>query len=310
MIIKTIAASLAVAGSALAANALSQVRYGTENVQGLDIFYRDAGDPSKQAVVLLHGFPTSSHMYREVLATLGDEFYLIAPDYPGFGDSSFPSPEEYTYTFDNLANTIDEFLIQRGVSDYVLMIQDYGAPIGYRIALKHPEKVKGFIVMNGNAYEEGLSLDGWGAIFDYWKTKTPELEAQIAQQVFSLEGLKWQYTHGTRNPENILPDNWNLDFMKFERPGQHRVQLDLFYDYQNNLKQYPAWQEFLRQTQPPMLIVWGENDAFFPASGAEAYQRDVEEIDFNLLDTGHFALEEEAPFITSKMRSFLREKIQ
>ncbi|WOO40985.1 alpha/beta hydrolase [Rubellicoccus peritrichatus] len=309
-ITKVAVSSLALASTALAETNLSQVRYGTEKVEDLDIFYREAGDPSKQAVVLLHGFPTSSHMYREVLAELGDEFYLIAPDYPGFGNSSFPSGDDYTYSFDNIAESIDQFLVQRKVTDYVLMIQDYGAPVGYRIALKHPEKVKGFVVMNGNAYEEGLSQEGWGVIFDYWKNKTPELEAQIASHVFTLEGLKWQYTHGTRNPDDILPDNWNLDFMKFERPGQHRVQLDLFYDYQNNLTHYPAWQKFLRDTQPPMLIVWGKNDAFFPASGAEAYKLDVKDIDFNLLDTGHFALEEEAPFITSKMRTFLREKIK
>ena len=170
------------------------VRYGTEKIDGLDIFYREAGDPSKQPVVMLHGFPHSSHMYRDVLAELGDEFYLIAPDYPGFGDSSFPSVEDYTYTFDNIAETMDKFLIQHNVKDYVLMIQDYGAPIGFRIATKHPEKVKGFVVMNGNAYEEGLSPEGWAPIMKYWENKdNPELEAAISSQVFSDEGLKWQY---------------------------------------------------------------------------------------------------------------------
>ncbi|MEM9907590.1 MAG: alpha/beta hydrolase [Cyanobacteria bacterium P01_D01_bin.44] len=284
---------------------LDRVRYGTEKVDGLDIFYREAGDPSKKAVVLLHGYPHSSHMYRDVLAALGDEFYLIAPDYPGFGDSSFPSVQEYTYTFDNLAETIDKFLIQRSLNSYVLMIQDYGAPVGYRIATKHPEKVKGFVVMNGNAYEEGLSAEGWGPIFQYWQDKTPELEAEIAGQVFSAEGLKWQYTHGTRNPDGILPDSWNLDITKFSREGQHQMQLALFYDYQNNVKLYPAWQQYLRDTQPPMLLVWGKNDAFFPEPGAEAYKRDVKNIDYNILDTGHFALEEDGQFIIEKMRSFL-----
>lgn len=282
------------------------VRYGKENVDGLDIFYREAGSSEKPAVVLLHGFPSSSHMYREVLAELSDEFYLIAPDYPGFGDSSFPSPENYTYTFDNLAETIDRFLIQRNLENYVLMIQDYGAPIGYRIATRHPEKVKGFVVMNGNAYEEGIAPEGWGPVLDYWKGKTPELEKTIIENVFSLEGLKWQYTHGTRNPDGILPDNWNLDYMKLSRPGQHRVQLDLFFDYQNNLKKYPVWQQYLRDHQPPMLLVWGKNDAFFPVPGAEGYKRDVKNIDYNILDTGHFALEEEGGFIISKMRTFLR----
>lgn len=291
-------------------NKVNIVRYGTEKVDGLDIFYREAGDPSQKAIVLLHGFPHSSHMYRDVLAALGNEFYLIAPDYPGFGDSSFPSVEEYTYTFDNIAETIDKFLIQRGLNNYVLTIQDYGAPIGFRIATKHPEKVRGFVVMNGNAYQEGLSPEGWGPILQYWQGKTPELEAAITSQVFSAEGLKWQYTHGTRNPESILPDNWNLDIAKFAREGQHRIQLDLFYDYQNNLKLYPTWQQYLRDNQPPMLIAWGKNDAFFPEPGAEAYQRDVKNIDYNILDTGHFALEEEGEFIITKMRVFLTKSVQ
>ncbi len=282
------------------------VRYGTEAVDNIEVFYREAGDPQKQAVVLLHGFPSSSHMYRDVLSSLGDEYYLIAPDYPGFGDSSFPSTDEYDYTFDNLADTIDQFLSQRDVNDYVLMIHDYGAPVGFRIAVKNPEKVKGFVVMNGNAYAEGLSPEAWAPIQKYWENKdNPKLEQTIIDNVFSDGGFQWQYTHGTRNPAGILPDNWNLDIQKFSRPGQHRMQLDLFFDYQSNVEQYPAWQEFLREYQPPMLLVWGKNDAFFPVNGAEAYKRDVKEIDFNILDTGHFALEEEGEFIVSKMRQFL-----
>jgi pimeloyl-ACP methyl ester carboxylesterase len=282
-------------------------RYRTEKVDGLDIFYREAGDPSKPTVVLLHGFPTSSHMYRDVLRGLSDSYYLVAPDYPGFGDSSFPSPDELGYTFDNIAQVIDRFLERLGLKRYALMIQDYGAPIGFRIAVKHPERVTGFIVMNGNAYNEGLGAEGWGPIFEYWKGKTAELEAEITAKVFSLEGIRWQYTHGTRNPKGINPDNWNLDYLKISRPGQHRVQLDLFYDYQNNLKQYPLWQQYLRENQPPMLIVWGKNDAFFPEAGAKAYKRDVRDVDYHILDTGHFALEEEGPFIIRKMRRFLAE---
>ena len=301
---------LGLLGTANAKDNLNTVRYGTEAVDGLNIFYREAGGPKKQAVVLLHGFPHSSHQYREVLAQLANEFYLIAPDYPGFVDSSFPNVDEYTYTFDNIAKTIDEFLIQRAVTDYVLMIQDYGAPVGFRIATAHPEKVKGFVVMNGNAYEEGLNKEAWAPILTYWQNKNnPELEQTIIAQAFSDEGLKWQYTHGTRNPENINPDSWNLDIAKFARPGQHRMQLDLFFDYQNNLKLYPQWQQYLRDQQPPMLIVWGKNDAYFPEPGAEAYKRDVKNIDYNILDTGHFALEEEATFIINKMRQFLNTRI-
>lgn len=283
------------------------VQYGTQKVGNLDIFFRYAGDPHKPAVVLLHGFPTSSHMYREVLRGLADKYYVIAPDYPGFGDSSFPSPKEFSYTFDNLSLVMEKFLAARGLNKFALMIQDYGAPIGLRIAAKHPEKIRGLVIQNGNAYKEGLGEEGWGLIFKYWKNKTPDIEREIIKIVFSLEGLKWQYTNGTRNPSGILPDNWNLDFMKLSRPGQHEVQLALFYDYQNNLKHYPEWQKYFRDHQPPTLIVWGKNDAFFPVPGAEAYKRDLRNIDYNILDTGHFALEEEAPLIIKKMRSFLEK---
>lgn len=291
---------------------LDRVRYGSDNVDGLTIFYREAGNPksTKPALVLLHGFPSSSHQYREVLAALGDEFYVIAPDYPGFGHSDFPSVGDYVYTFDNLAETMDKFLIQRGLNRYVLMIHDFGAPVGFRIALKHPDKVKGFVVMNGNAYEEGISEVGWGKVLDYWKTKTPELEQHIKDNVFTLDGMRWQYTHGTRNPERINPDNWVLDYYNISRPGGHEMALTLFYDYRNNLKVYPQWQQYLRDRQPPMLLVWGKNDAFFPESGAQGYQRDVKQIDYNILDTGHFALEEEGPFIIDKIRSFMKTTIK
>jgi pimeloyl-ACP methyl ester carboxylesterase len=283
----------------------SPVRYDVQKVGNLDIFYREAGNPNNPAIVLLHGFPTSSHMYREVLRGLADKYYVIAPDYPGFGDSSFPSQKEFSYTFDNLAAVIGKFLELRGLNKFVMMIQDYGAPVGLRIASKHPEKIKGLVIQNGNSYLEGLGKEGWELLFKYWKNKTPEIEREIIKNVFSLEGLKWQYTHGTRNPNGILPDNWNLDFMKISRPGQHEVQLALFYDYQNNLKHYPEWQKYYRDHQPPALIVWGKNDAFFPAAGAEAYKRDLKNVDFNILNTGHFALEEEAPFILKKMRHFI-----
>jgi len=289
----------------------ASVRYGTTNVDGLDIFSREAGNSENPAVVLLHGFPASSHMYRDVLASdLADRYFLIAPDYPGFGDSDYPASGEFTYTFDRIAEVMDRFLEQRGIEKYTLMIQDYGAPVGFRIAVKHPERLTGIIAMNGNAYEEGLGAKGWGPIFEYWEGKTPELEEKIAANVFSLEGLKWQYTHGTRKPEGILPDNWNLDYMKLSRRGQHRVQLDLFYDYQNNVKLYPQWQAFLSKYQPPLLIVWGKNDAFFPEPGAAAYKRDVKNIDYHILNTGHFALEEEAPFIIEKMKVFLKKNVR
>lgn len=291
---------------------LQQVRYGVEKVEGIDIFYREAGIPTKDkpVLVLLHGFPSSSHQYREVLAELGDEFYLIAPDYPGYGNSAFPGVEEYEYTFDNVADTMDKFLVQRGLNKYVLMILDFGAPIGFRIAAEHPQKVAGFVVMNGNAYEEGISKIGWGKVLDYWKKKTPELEQHIKENVFTLEGMKWQYTHGTRNPESINPDNWILDYHNISRPGGHDMALSMFFDYQNNIKKYPEWQQYLRDNQPPMLVVWGKNDAFFPVPGAEGYKRDVKSVDYHILDTGHFALEEESRFITAKMREFMNKEIK
>ncbi len=282
---------------------LSHVRYRTEKVGELDIFYREAGDPLQQAVVLLHGFPTSSHMYRKVLNALGDQYYLIAPDYPGFGESSVPTIEDYTYTFDNLAETMDQFLVELGLKDYVLMIHDYGAPIGFRIATKHPDRVKGLIVMNGNAYEEGL---GEMVMQSLQQERTPEAEATTAENTFSLQAIKWQYTHGTRIPENISPDNWNLDTMKIVRKGVDKINVNLLFDYSSNVKLYPQWHQYLRDNQPPMLITWGKNDPFFMESGAEAYKRDVENIDYNILDTGHFPLEEDSQVIIAKMRSFLQ----
>lgn len=304
----TIVFLLVINNVSVSAEEFLDVHYGYEKVDGLNIFFREAGDPSNPVIVLLHGFPTSSHMYREVLRGLADEYYLIAPDYPGFGDSSFPMPDQFTYSFDNLARIMDTFLEQRGLKKYSLMIQDYGAPIGFRIATKHPERVQTIITQNGNAYEEGINVPGWGPVIDYWKKKTPEIEKTIIRKVFSLEGLKYQYTHGTQNPDSILPDNWNLDFAKITRPGQYEIQLDLYYDYQNNLVLYPEWQKYLRENQPPVLVVWGKNDIFFPVSGAEAYKKDVKDIDFNLVNSGHFALEEEHAFIINKIRHFLHNR--
>jgi len=308
LLVPTAAVVAAMSPALSAINSEPTVRYDVEKVGELKIFFREAGDPADPAIVLLHGFPSSSHMYREVLRELSDSYYLIAPDYPGFGESSFPSPDDFTYSFDNLARVMDQFLEQRGLKEYSLMIQDYGAPIGFRIATAHPERVQAIITQNGNAYLEGISAEGWGPVLDYWKTRTPELEKTIIENVFSYEGMKWGYTHGTRNPEAISPDNWNLDYAKISRPGQHRVQLDLFYDYQNNLKLYSNWQQYLRDRQPPVLVVWGRNDAFFPVSGAEGYKRDVKDIEYNILDTGHFALEEDYKVITDKMRRFLQAR--
>ncbi|MEM7424474.1 MAG: alpha/beta hydrolase [Pseudomonadota bacterium] len=286
----------------------TEVRYGHEVVDGHKIFFREAGDPAKPTIVLLHGFPSSSHQYRNLLRALGDAYHLIAPDYPGFGSSDFPSREAYTYTFDSIASTIDRFLTQRGIARYSLFIQDYGAPVGMRIAAKHPDRVQSLIVQNGNVHEDGMNRETWKPIMKLWKQRTPELERMIASNVFTLASLRWQYTHGTRNPDSILPDNWLLDHQALSRPGQHKMQLDLFYDYQNNVKRYPEWQAYLRKHQPPVLVVWAKNDAFFPVPGAQGWKRDVKDVDYNILNTGHFALEEDGLLIARKMREFLSKR--
>jgi len=279
--------------------------YKTIEIDGINIAYREAGNPKNPTIVLLHGFPSSSHQYRKVLSQLSDDFHLIAPDYPSFGNSDFPLSSEYEYTFNNIAKTIDAFLEKKKIDSYALMIQDYGAPIGFRIATAHPERVTAIINQNGNAYLEGLG-DAWAGIRALWKDRNPETEKAILPS-FSLDGLKWQYTHGTRNIETINPDTWHLDYLRLSRPNAHKVNMDLFYDYQNNLKLYPKWQQYLRDNQPPLLIVWGKNDEFFPESGAAAFKKDVKEIDYNIYDTGHFALEEDGDNIIEKIRIFMNK---
>ncbi|WP_282077200.1 alpha/beta fold hydrolase [Epibacterium ulvae] len=284
----------------------AQTSYGYETVDGVEIFFREAGNPENPAVVLLHGFPSSSHQYRNLIDDLSDEYYLIAPDYPSFGASSFPSPDVYEYSFDNIAETVDAFLEQKGIDQFSMFIQDYGAPVGFRIAVEHPEKIEGLIIQNGNAYEEGVNPDTWEPIIHLWENGREDKHDQfIIDNVFSVEGLRWQYTHGTRNPDAILPDNWLLDHQFLSRPGMHDVQIGLFYDYRNNVAKYPEWQAYLREHQPPALVVWAKNDAFFPVPGAEGYLRDLKDVDYNILDTGHFALEEDGALIAEKMRGFL-----
>ncbi|WP_299839047.1 alpha/beta hydrolase [uncultured Tenacibaculum sp.] len=283
---------------------MTQIKYKKQTINGISIAYREAGNPKNPTIVLLHGFPTSSHQYRKVLAQLADEYHLIAPDYPGFGNSDFPPIDQYEYTFDNIANTINTFLEEKGINSYAIMIQDYGAPIGFRLATAHPERITAIINQNGNAYEEGLG-DAWKGIRELWANRNEETEKALLP-AFSLEGLEWQYTHGTRDPENVNPDTWHLDYLRLSRPGSHKMHLNLFYDYQNNVKLYPKWQQYLRDNQPPLLIVWGKNDAFFPESGATAFKKDVKNIDYNIYDTGHFALEEDGEEIIQKIRVFMK----
>lgn len=284
-------------------NQMEKINYKTLEIKGIKIAYREAGITNKPTIVLLHGYPSSSHQYRKVLDQLANEYHLIAPDYPGYGNSDFPSPDNYEYTFDNIASTMNAFLEKKEITSYAIMMQDYGAPIGFRIATKHPERVTAIINQNGNAYEEGLGK-GWESIRALWANRNENTEKALLP-AFTLEGLKWQYTHGTKNPEKVNPDAWHLDYLRMSRPNAHKVNIDLWFDYQNNLKLYPLWQQYLREKQPPMLIVWGKNDEYFPESGAAAFKKDLNIIDYNIYDTGHFALEEYGEEIIEKIRAFM-----
>jgi pimeloyl-ACP methyl ester carboxylesterase len=282
------------------------VTYNTLKIDNLEIFFREAGDPNKPAVLLLHGFPTSSHMFRNLIPLLADNYHVVAPDYPGFGYSSAPSVSEFSYTFDHLANIIEKFTVAKGLKKYSLYVQDYGAPVGYRLAVKYPERVQALIVQNGNAYEEGLR-GFWNPLKNYWENSTEE-NANKLRDFLKVEATKWQYTHGTRIPNRISPDTWTLDQALLDRHGNQEIQLKLFLDYGSNPPFYPEWQAYFRKHQPPTLIVWGKNDQIFPAEGAEPYKRDLKNIEFHLLDTGHFALEEEGDRIAQLIQRFLAKQ--
>jgi len=276
-------------------------------LDGLDIFYRAAGPKDAPTILLLHGFPTSSQMFRNLIPALSDTFHLVAPDYPGFGNSSMPPVDEFEYTFDNLAEVMNKFTQKLGLKLYTLYVMDYGAPVGYRLAVKHPESVQALIVQNGNAYEEGLR-EFWVPIKAYWKDRS-EANAAALRKFLTLDATKWQYTHGVRNPEAISPDNWIVDQYLLDRPGNQEIQLQLFYDYGSNPPLYPEWQAYFRKHQPPTLIVWGKNDYIFPADGAHPYKHDLKNIEFHLLDTGHFALEEDGAVIAGHIRKFMNTQV-
>ena len=296
------------AASAERSDPSHEVVYRTVKVDGLDIFYREAGPKDAPTILLLHGFPTSSHMFRNLIPALADRFHLVAPDYPGFGNSSMPTVDEFDYTFDRLAEVMEGFIEKVGLKKYSLYLQDYGAPVGYRLAVAHPERVQALIVQNGNAYEEGLR-EFWKPLRAYWKDRTEENAAEL-RKFLVIDVTKWQYTHGVRNPEAISPDNWLIDQYLLDRPGNVDIQLALFYSYGSNPPLYPGWQAYFREHQPPTLVVWGKNDFIFPAEGAYPYLRDLKNIEFHLLNTGHFALEEEGDLIADLIRRFLRTKLR
>jgi pimeloyl-ACP methyl ester carboxylesterase len=271
---------------------------------GVQVFYRAAGDPSASVVLLLHGFPTSSFMFRELIPRLADHYRVIAPDLPGFGFTEVPVERKYTYSFEALAGTIEAFTEALRIKRYALYVFDYGAPTGFRLAMTHPERVAAIISQNGNAYEEGLG-DAWGPIRKYWAMPTAENREVIRQNVLTLEGTRWQYTHGVAIPESIAPESYTLDTALMERPGNKAIQLDLFLDYASNVKLYPKFQQYLRRSKPPLLAIWGKNDPFFVPAGAEAFRKDLPTAQVQFLDTGHFATETHVSEIAAAMREFL-----
>jgi pimeloyl-ACP methyl ester carboxylesterase len=281
--------------------------YRTVTVDGLKVFYRTAGDVKKPAVLLLHGFPTSSHMFRDLIPALADHHYVVAPDLPGFGYTDAPDRKTFKYSFERLADVIDRFTDVLKLNRYAIYVFDYGAPVGFRLALRHPERITAIISQNGNAYLEGLS-EGWNPIQNYWKDPSPENRAAL-RAFLKPETTQWQYTHGVTNPERLSPDAWTLDSALLARPGNDEIQLDLFRDYQSNITLYPKFQEYIRTKRPPLLAVWGKNDPFFLPPGAQAFKRDNPDAEVHLLETGHFALESHASEIATIIRDFLARKL-
>jgi pimeloyl-ACP methyl ester carboxylesterase len=285
------------------------VLHKTVKVGALDIFYREAGPKDAPAILLLHGFPTSSQMFRNLIPALADKYHVVAPDYPGYGHSSMPLHDAFTYTFDALAQVIDELTKKLELTKYAIYVQDYGAPVGYRLAVKHPERITAIVVQNGNAYDEGLDNEFWKSIKAYWKEPNSKAKRDALRGLLTYDATKWQYTTGVKNPELVSPDGAAHDQFLLDRKGNDEIQLDLFLSYGSNPPLYPAWQAYFRQHQPPMLIAWGKNDQIFPAAGAEPYKRDLKTLEFHLLDAGHFALETDGDTIAKLMRDFLGKHV-
>lgn len=287
---------------------MAKIQYKRIDVDGLEVFYREAGRPDAPVLLLLHGFPTAGHMFRDLIPLLANDYRLIAPDLPGFGQSAMPSDDTFGYTFGNLTQVIYRFTELIGLSNFGLYVFDYGAPVGFRLALQCPEKITSIISQNGNVYEEGLS-SGWDSLKQYWAKPTIEYRESL-RAAFTLEATTYQYTQGVPNATVISPDGICLDQYYLSRPGAEEVQLSLFLDYGSNVALYPDFQEYLRQHQPPLLAVWGKNDPYFLPAGAKAFKGDVTEAEIHLLDTGHFALESHAEEIASIIAEFLPRKLR
>lgn len=282
---------------------MNNIHFKTAKVDGLNVFYREAGKEGQPKLLLLHGFPTSSHMFRDLIPLLSDRFHIVAPDLPGFGRTDMPPRSEFKYTFENIANVIDRFTKIVGFDKFAVYIFDYGAPTGLRIALKHPERITAIISQNGNAYEEGLS-SGWEPIQAYWKDPS-SANREALRALLTPETTFWQYTHGTNDPSTVSPDGYSLDNYYMERKGADEVQLDLFGDYKSNVALYPEFQGYFRKHKPKFLAIWGKNDPFFIPPGAEAFKRDNPNAKVEFLETGHFALETHAQEIADSIRKFL-----
>ncbi len=321
---------IAYADSAARADNVPGVAYRSVTIEDIDIFYREAGNPDRPTILLLHGFPTSSHMFRDLIPALADEFHLVAPDYPGYGFSSMPAVDEFDYSFDNVARLVGKFIDEIGLDRYSLYLMDYGAPVGFRIAAARPDRVDSLIIQNGNAYIEGIDNDFWEPIREFWKDRDavnqgldnpwwqnvkaayqqPEMSNEDALRfLLTLGATKWQYTNGVPDVEAVSPDTWGHVQPLLDRDGNQEIQLQMFYSYGTNPPLYPEWQQYLRDHQPPTLIVWGKNDEIFPAAGAAPYKRDLDDLEYHLIDTGHFALETHGREIADLMRDFLDRKV-
>jgi pimeloyl-ACP methyl ester carboxylesterase len=282
---------------------MTETAYRTADVDGFTVFYREAGPPDAPTLVLLHGFPSASHMFRELIPLLDDRFHIIAPDLPGFGKSDMPERGSFDYTFEHITDVIDRLAEMLGLDRFALYVFDYGAPVGFRIATRHPERVSAIISQNGNAYEEGLS-DGWNPVQAYW-SEPSQANREAIRMFVQPQTTVWQYTHGVPDQAQISPDGYGLDNYYLTRSGADEIQLDLFLDYASNVALYPAFQEYFRSSKPPLLAMWGRNDPFFLPAGAEAFKRDIPDADVRFIDTGHFALETHAEEIAAAIREFL-----
>lgn len=286
---------------------MSKLAYRFADVDGLKVFYREAGASDAPKLLLLHGFPSSSHMFRDLMPLLADRFHIVAPDLPGFGQTDMPSRDKFNYTFDNIARVIDRFTEVVGFDRFAIYVFDYGAPTGFRLAVRRPERIRAIISQNGNAYEEGLS-EGWHTIRAYWRDPSQENRTAL-RTLLTPETTRWQYTHGVPDLAAVSPDGYTLDNFYLARAGAEDIQLDIFGDYKSNVALYPAFQAYFRTHKPPVLAVWGKNDPFFLPAGAEAFKRDIPDADIRFFDTGHFALETHAGEIASAIRAFLASHI-